>query len=77
MPSARDPICGMPLKEEQIVATFVYLGEEYAFCCVECYDMFVRTPERVVVHLAHAPEGHYSHLCAVQRADQIQSIRPQ
>lgn len=74
MSSVRDPICGMMLREEQIVATFVYLGKEYAFCCIECYDMFVRTPGRVVVHLAHSLNGHYGHFCTVQRANRPRSL---
>lgn len=69
MSQVKDPICGMLLTEEEIVVTFVYFGKTYAFCCVECYDMFVRAPERYVVYLAHSLEGHYGHHCPTQRAD--------
>ena len=74
MSLVKDPICGMLLTEEEIVLTFVYFDETYAFCCVECHEMFAHAPERYVVHLAHSPEGHYGHLCPMQRTIRLQSL---
>jgi len=62
-----DPICGMQLEGRQDVAEYTYFGQTYLFCSTECYEMFVRTPGKYVVFLAHEPEGHYGHCCPRQR----------
>jgi YHS domain-containing protein len=62
-----DPICGMHLDLQQVVATYTYLGQEYGFCSHECHDMFSLIPERYIIYLAHEPEGHWGHRCPRQR----------
>jgi YHS domain-containing protein len=62
-----DPICGMPLAVEQIVAEYTYFGQTYVFCSTECYEMFAQTPTTYVVFLAHERAGHYGHCCPRQR----------
>ena len=62
-----DPICGMRLDSDQVAATYIYLGQEYSFCSIECHDMFDRTPEHYVTHLAHEINGHWGHRCPNQR----------
>jgi YHS domain-containing protein len=65
--SAFDPICGMRLEASQIAASCVYIGQTYAFCSVECYDLFTRAPEIHVTRLAHEPEQSAGHVCPLQR----------
>jgi YHS domain-containing protein len=69
LPASRlfDPICGMWLEADEVVATYLYIGRTYAFCSMECRDLFARAPDRHVVRLAHAPEDHIAHCCPNQR----------
>jgi YHS domain-containing protein len=62
-----DPICGMWLRTDEIAITFAYLGQIYGFCCAECRDLFVRSPEVYVAHLAHEPHQSAGHRCPFQR----------
>lgn len=64
---SRDPICGKLLAEDQVVATYDYMGQTYRFCCCECRDFFARTPGQLIVQLAHEPEGHCGYPCPQQR----------
>jgi YHS domain-containing protein len=50
-----DPIGGIWLQSEDIAATFTYLGQTYAFCCIECRHLFSGWPELYVEQLAHEP----------------------
>ncbi len=43
---ARDPICGMDVKEEEAAATYEYKGKTYYFCAVGCKERFAQDPER-------------------------------
>jgi TonB family protein len=50
-----DPVCGKMVgrgsgfeKENRAVASFRYRGETYLFCSQECYEKFVKNPERYV-----------------------------
>ncbi len=43
---ARDPICGMDVKEEEAAATYEYKGKTYHFCAVGCKEKFAQDPER-------------------------------
>lgn len=61
-----DPICGMWLEADQIAATYTYIGKTYAFCSVECRDLFARRPDVHVVRMAHDPEAHTAHCCPKQ-----------
>jgi YHS domain-containing protein len=63
---AFDPICGMWLSTDEIAITFTYLGQTYAFCCVECRDLFARSPEIYVASLAHEPRRSAGHRCPLQ-----------
>jgi len=73
---AFDPICGMWLEVSQIVVTHTYIGRMYAFCSVECRDLFAWAPDRHVVRLAHDPEAHIAHCCPVQRGAGPTSAEP-
>jgi YHS domain-containing protein len=53
-----DPICGTRLLSEEIWATYTYIGQEYSFCCKECYDLFRRSPEYFIALLAHNDRGN-------------------
>lgn len=63
-----DPICGMKLLPDQVAATQTFYGRVYAFCCIECRDIFARAPERHIVSLAHDPERHAGHQCPTRRS---------
>jgi Cu+-exporting ATPase len=43
---AKDPICGMEVKEEEAAATYEYKGKTYYFCAVGCKERFAQDPER-------------------------------
>ena len=43
---AKDPICGMDVKEEEAAATYEYKGNTYYFCAVGCKEKFAQDPER-------------------------------
>jgi len=45
---AKDPICGMDVKEEEAAATYEYKGKTYYFCAVGCKEKFAQDPERYV-----------------------------
>lgn len=45
-PTVTDPVCGMKLTQEQIVATHEYEGDVYAFCMTSDRDEFAADPER-------------------------------
>lgn len=62
-----DPICGMLLDIAEVASTYTYLAQTYGFCCTECRDLFVRSPEIHVAHLAHEPHQSAGHRCPFQR----------
>ena len=41
---AKDPICGMEVKEENLCST--YEGKKYCFCSRSCKDTFEKDPSR-------------------------------
>lgn len=41
----RDPVCQMPVPEEDRAYTTVYQGETYYFCCEGCQETFEQAPE--------------------------------
>jgi len=43
---AKDPVCGMDVKEEEAAATYEYQGKTYYFCAVGCKEKFAQDPER-------------------------------
>ena len=43
---AKDPVCGMDVKEEEAAATHEYKGKTYYFCAVGCKEKFAQDPER-------------------------------
>ncbi|UCD71738.1 MAG: YHS domain-containing protein [Syntrophobacterales bacterium] len=43
---AKDPVCGMDVKEEAAAATYEYKGKTYYFCAVGCMEKFNQDPER-------------------------------
>ena len=45
---AKDPICGMDVKEGEAAATYEYKGKTYYFCAVGCKEKFAQDPERYV-----------------------------
>lgn len=42
---AKDPVCGMEVKEEEAAATSVYKGTTYYFCAPGCKTAFDENPE--------------------------------
>jgi YHS domain-containing protein len=68
-PAARvyDPICGIWLDASRTSITFIYIGWTYAFCSIECRDLFARAPDVHVLRMAHDPEGYLGHWCPFQR----------
>lgn len=43
-----DPICHMPVPEEDRTYTTTYQGETYYFCCEGCQKQFENDPEKYV-----------------------------
>jgi YHS domain-containing protein len=43
---ARDPVCGMPVNEQQAAGTSEYQGETSDFCSPRCQEPFDQHPER-------------------------------
>jgi Cu+-exporting ATPase len=50
---ARDPVCGMEVKETGAAGVSEYKGQKYYFCSKSCQNKFDRNPEKFV----SAPEG--------------------
>ena len=69
--SAFDPICGMRVESSHAEIVCVYLGRAYAFCCVECRDIFLRAPEDYVGMLAHEPGESAGHLCPLSKKKRL------
>jgi|GEM_PF-493087 len=44
----RDPVCRMPVPEDDMTYTTVYQGVTYYFCCEHCQEAFRETPEEYV-----------------------------
>ncbi len=47
-PMPRDPVCQMPVPEEDVSYTTVYQGETYYFCCEQCQELFQAQPEQYI-----------------------------
>jgi len=45
---AKDPICGMTVKEEKGL-TFIHKGETFYFCSEFCKHLFEKDPERYII----------------------------
>ena len=43
---AKDPVCGMEVKEGKTKATSEYKGQKYHFCAVACKQKFEKEPEK-------------------------------
>jgi YHS domain-containing protein len=43
---AKDPVCGMDVKEQEAAVTYEYKGKKYYFCAVGCKDKFYKDPEK-------------------------------
>jgi Cu+-exporting ATPase len=43
---AKDPVCGMDVKEEEAAATYEYKDNTYYFCAVGGQEKFAQDPER-------------------------------
>lgn len=43
---ARDPVCGMEMAPNQIAATLLVNGREWAFCCERCLRLYLDTPHK-------------------------------
>jgi YHS domain-containing protein len=44
---AKDPICGMEVKESQTAATREYKGQKFYFCTSSCYDAFKKKSRQI------------------------------
>lgn len=62
-----DPICGMALEPETAAVTCTYAGWTYLFCCRECLDIFMQSPNDCIVYVAHNGSGHVGYFCPSQR----------
>jgi YHS domain-containing protein len=51
---SQDPVCGMELQREEVVARLSIDGTERSFCSDECLRRFVVAPERYVARRAPA-----------------------
>jgi len=45
---AKDPVCGMDVKEKEAAASYEYRGKKYYFCAVGCKEKFMQAPEKYV-----------------------------
>ena len=43
---AKDPVCGMEVKEKAAAATSTYKGKTYYFCALGCKKAFDNDPEK-------------------------------
>jgi len=43
---AKDPVCGMDVKEKEAAATSKYKGKTYYFCAPGCKKAFDANPEK-------------------------------
>ena len=43
---AKDPVCGMNMKEEKAAGTSQYQGRSYYFCSKSCKEKFDQKPEQ-------------------------------
>jgi len=64
---AFDAVCGMWLEPSQVVTTYTYLGQTYAFCCAECCRLSAEDPDIHIILLAHEPGQSMGHRCPSQR----------
>ena len=44
----RDPVCGMELQEEDVVAKSDYKGKTYYFCEASCKTKFDKDPDKYI-----------------------------
>ncbi len=43
---AKDPVCGMEVKEKEAVAVSEYKGKKFHFCAQGCKEKFQKDPEK-------------------------------
>ncbi len=43
---AKDPVCGMDIKEKEAAGVSEYKGNKYYFCSPGCKEKFVKDPEK-------------------------------
>ena len=43
---AKDPVCGMDVKEQESKATAQHGGKTFNFCSAECQQKFEQNPDR-------------------------------
>ncbi len=43
---AKDPVCGMEVKENEAAAVSEYKGKKYYFCNPGCKEKFTKDPEK-------------------------------
>ena len=43
---AKDPVCGMEVKENEAAAVSEYKGKKYIFCSPGCKEKFTNDPEK-------------------------------
>jgi Cu+-exporting ATPase len=48
MAKARDPVCGMKVKEDAAAGTSEFRGATYYFCSAQCKETFDAEPEAFV-----------------------------
>ncbi|MGF7398943.1 YHS domain-containing protein [Thermoanaerobacterium thermosaccharolyticum] len=54
---AKDPVCGMDVKEDNAAAKTTFNGNEYFFCSKSCKAEFEKNPEKYVKN--ESDEGHH------------------
>lgn len=56
----KDPVCGMPLKEEEAAGTIEYERRTYYFCSPSCKAVFGREPEKYATTRTHGSRYQYN-----------------
>jgi YHS domain-containing protein len=57
MNTAKDPVCGMDVEQDQAAGQSEYQGNTYHFCSNECKEQFDQNPEAFVKQKQKAAGG--------------------
>jgi YHS domain-containing protein len=58
---AKDPVCGMDVKEQEAAATYEYKGKKYYFCAPACKRALDEDPAKYTGTGVYEMAGHGSH----------------
>lgn len=57
----KDPVCEMPLEEEEANSETEYNGQKYYFCSIGCKEEFESNPEKYLKNIDLGPEREIDH----------------